>query len=484
MGVADSLGNWAGEQGSLYQHLANALRTAIERGDLRVGQRLPAERIFARDLAVSRTTVAGAYTLLKEEGWLESRQGSGTVVSRRPQNAEELARALDPIPSLRGNAFLQEGAAIPIDMATAALPGCAEVSQAIRSITERELSALLASNGYAPAGLGILRQAVADHFAHMGVPTTAQQILITTGDQQAISLLVDMFARSGDTVVVENPTSPGALDAFRTAGVHLRSVPVDQHGASLDELDKLVAGTPVRLIYLIPTFHNPTGVVLSPERRRRVARLARELQVTVIEDMSHANIALRSQPQPPIAQATQSSWLITIGSMSKLFWGGLRVGWIRAAEPIINRLMRHKAVADLGTPLLSQLVAARLLPRAEEVQSERQAMLVARLERISRLIGAALPSWRWHAPEGGLSLWIKLPSGQASAFSQVALRHGVAIVPGTLLSADGSHDDHLRLSFGLDPEVLDIGIDRLACAWQAYIQGAQSRAYQEPQILV
>ena len=149
------------------------------------------------------------------------------------------------------------------------------------------------------------------------------------------------------------------------------------------------------------------------------------------------------------------------------------MGWIRAAEPLLLRLTRRKIMADLGGSLLSQLAAVRLLGKAGEIRELRRRQVRERLDWLTKLLARHLPEWSWAPPAGGLSLWVRLPRGNADEFAQVALRHGVSIVPGSLASPDGSFSDHLRLPFVLDRDRMEEGIERLARAWSSY--GAAAR---------
>ena len=207
--------------------------------------------------------------------------------------------------------------------------------------------------------------------------------------------------------------------------------------------------------------------------RRRVAALAERTQTLVVEDLSHATIALSTGRVPLPIASHGSSHVLSIGSMSRLFWGGLRVGWIRAADHLIARLTRLKASADLGTPLLDQFVAARLLPRRDEAVEARRDLLVPHLQRLAELLDERLPAWQWRPPAGGLAAWIEMPGGNATAFAQVAQRHGVVIVPGPVLSPDEGHRSHIRLSFTPGLALLEEGVERLADAWAVQTTSAQ-----------
>ena len=470
--VGGVLGDWTAGRGPLHRKLADALRDAILAGDLPAGARLPAERVLAGRLSVSRSTVVVAFDRLRSEGLLVSRQGSGTRVSpdlRRPV-------ADGTVPGGTGQAVfrrLVEGPGQLISL-TCAIPPChPAVAEALTELTPSDLEVPLARTGYHPLGLPELRQALADLHTREGVPTTADQILVTTGAQQAINLAAALFVRPGDSVVVESPGFPGVLDVFRAAGGRLVPVGVDGEGARVDEIDHLARRSPVGAVFVMASFQNPVGVALSEGRRRRLASLAAELRLPVIEDNAMEHARLGFTPPPPLG-AMGDGPVVTIGSLSKVLWGGLRLGWVRTSEELIGRLVRVKVIHDLGTGVLGQLVASRLVPRLEDLRETRQAQLLDALGTLTGLLQERLPAWRWERPQGGPSLWVRLPWGDTDTFAQIALRHGVEVVPGSAMTPDVASRDHLRIPFVFDRAQTELLVDRLAAAWAAYAPGERS----------
>jgi DNA-binding transcriptional MocR family regulator len=324
-------------------------------------------------------------------------------------------------------------------------------------------------------GLPVLRQAIARHLTRWGVETTEDQVLVTHGAQQAIGLAGALFLERGDAVIVENPTYLGSIDIFAGLSARLVSVPVGGDAAWVSLVKETVARTAPRLLYLMPTFQNPTGAVLPAAGRRALARLSRELQIPIVEDNTLADLSLGAAPPPPIAAFDREAPILTIGSLSKLFWGGLRIGWIRASEEILSRITRLKIMADLGGSLIGQLVAVRLMAEAERVKAIRRREMRARLDLLTKLLSRNIPDWTWDSPAGGLSLWVHLPQGDANSFAQAALRHGVAVVPGSLASPDGGCTDRLRIPFVLDAEPMREGVERMARAWESYVGSARRK---------
>ena len=464
------LGDWRASDGPLYVQLAAAVRAAVDRADIAPGARLPAERTLAQELGVSRTTVVSAYAKLRDDGWVESRQGSGTSVRRRAAQSGPSAQEREIVGAFRRNTVFRgmiQNLGTTCEFLGAYLDAASEVRAAAEAVVREEAEGLFAGHGYLPLGLSRLRQAIAADFVRRGVPTVEEQILVTNGAQQAIGLMAALFVERGEPVVVEDPTYLGAIDSYTAAGARLVSVPVGSEGVDVVRLREAI-GRGARMAYLIPTFHNPTGVVLPEPARRAVARLAEQMQVPIVEDHTLSDLSVGGEPPPPIAAFAPQAPILTIGSLSKLFWGGLRVGWIRGPQALIERLARFKAVADLGSPVLSQAVAARVLPLAPRVKRARKREITRKLDGLTALLREHLPKWTWRRPGGGLLLWVRLPRGNATELAQVALRHGVAIVPGSVNSPDGGFADYVRLPFVQEPEAIEDGVKRLARAWLEY----------------
>jgi DNA-binding transcriptional MocR family regulator len=461
--IVQDLGDWSSRTGPLYRRLAEALRAAINRGELPAATRLPPERALAQHLGLSRTTVVAAYDVLRADDILESRQGSGTWVRQAPEPSEWVTNS-STLPKrdsvVRG---LTIGRGQVVDFTCGCLPPLAGLVEEAVAQIQADLSEVTSDHGYGALGILPLRRAIARHLERSGLPTHESQLLVTNGAQQALGLVAALFLERGSGVLIESPTYLGAMDVLTAAGARLVPVPVGSDGARIEALQVFAQRRLGRLAYLTPTFHNPTGPVM-PEPERRAA----ETNVAVIEDNTLADIALDEAPPRPIAAWAGRAPVMTIGSMSKLFWGGLRVGWIRAPEALVVRLASLKVATDLGTSVLSQLVATRLLERTEEVKRRRRQQVRERRDALANALRELLPSWTWQTPSGGLSLWARIPHGDTRAYAQEALRQGVAVLAGPTISPDEAHADHLRLVFVHEPAIVREGIERLARAWKAY----------------
>jgi DNA-binding transcriptional MocR family regulator len=215
-----------------------------------------------------------------------------------------------------------------------------------------------------------------------------------------------------------------------------------------------------------------------PENARQaLAKVADEFGVPLLEDHCMSELSISGGTPPWIAcYAGANSTVITVGSLSKLFWAGLRVGWLRAPTAAITKLARVKTAFDLGSSLLTQAIAAQLIPATSQAKALRRVQLKERRDLLAGLLREKLPSWEFQLPKGGLFLWVRLPGHDARQFSHLAARHGVATTPGPLFSADDSCIEYLRIPFVLDDELIRIGVERLATAWVAFVGSASLRS--------
>lgn len=461
------LGPWPIGQGPLYRRLTSALHALILRGDIAPGTRLPAERLLAEALAVSRSTVIVAYRLLEQEHWIELRQGSGSWVRSLPFGRTYASPV--PTDSFKAPWHLsqtQQGQLIDFSVGT---PGpLTEMPASLFHLAGPDIEQLMTQRGYTPQGWLPLRQALASYYRCWNLPTSAEQILVTTGAQQAISLIATLYLQRGERVLLENPTYFGMIDVLRTLRAQLLPLAMDVTGIDRFTLREQVRETSPRLLVVSPTFQNPTGMLMPLSVRQNIAHLSKETKLPVLEDLTFADVLLDRESPPPIAAYEQKATVLSVGSLNKLFWAGLRIGWVRGPEPIIERLAHLKETSDLGTGLLSQALALQVLQHLDYIRRARQDELQQKLRLITELVSTSIPTWTWRPPEGGYFLWLRLPGGNALEFAQVALRHGVVICPGTLFSVDDSHQAYIRLPFLLDEETLREGMRRLAQAWETY----------------
>lgn len=476
------LGNWrtASASGPAYRGLADGIRMLIVDGRLPVGAQLPSERVLAESLRVSRTTVTAAYAQLGEDGYLRSRPGARSTTAL-PAAAPPIA---PPPPTTAGSG---PGPA-SINLAAAAL--AAPPAQVLTAFTEaaQQIAPYLDTPGLEMSGVAPLREAIAARYCQKGLPTSADQIMVTTGALQAICLVLTTFVQPGDRVLVEQPTYHGALAAIAAAGARPMPVALNPEAHEdvwdLDAINFAIRQLAPNLAYLMPDNHNPTGLTLPAQARTRLATILAETRTRAIVDETMVDMWLDTPVPPPLAAAMTSrpDLVITIGSMSKSFWGGLRIGWIRGERSTLATVAAVRPSLDLGTPILEQLAAARLLAEADVVLPERRDVVRRRRSMVTSLLAQHLPDWEpLSGPDdgaSGLALWVRLPAPMSSALSAAASRLGVEIPAGPRFGVDGTLERYIRVPYTLPEAELPHAVEMLARAWRS-ITGAGSGSADE-----
>lgn len=443
-----------------YRGLARKLRELIGDGRIPVGTRLPSERAVTTALGVSRTTVTRAYEDLAAAGFASARRGSGTFALVPAEQRRAHDRALHPL----GSRQMPEEV-IDLNCATsAATPGVAAAYESALAA----LPACLATDGYLPSGLPDLQARVADGYAARGLPTTPEQIVITSGALSGIAIVARALSAHGDRVLVESPVYPNAMQALRTGGGRLVSAPLadplGDSGWDIDATQATLGQTAPRLAYLIPDFQNPTGFLMSDADRARYAAALRTTRTTAIVDETLYATNLADVPMPaPFASHAPDA--VSIGSASKIFWGGLRVGWIRAPVALVERIIAARVSLDLGSSLFDQLVVSDLLGRPD-VHALRRERLRAQRDSLAAMLRAQLPDWRFRLPAGGIALWIQLPQGSATRLAAHLERDGVHVAPGPVFTVEGGSDRWLRIPFTRSETQLATAVERIAAAWR------------------
>jgi DNA-binding transcriptional MocR family regulator len=443
--LTELLGPWKRE-GTSRQRLAAAMRSLILDGRVAIESRLPAERTLAASLGVSRATVTGAYNQLRDQGYVDSRQGAGSWVTL-PDGHRAAPDAIVGGPGL--------------DMRIAALPAPAALEELFQSAV-RELPRWLDHHGYDPLGLPPLRRAIAAWFDRRGLPTRPEQILVTNGAMHGLDLSIRAALPRGRRVLVEVPSYPVALDALRGAGALLMPFPVTREGWDLDALRTVARSHRPAFAYLMPDFHNPTGVLIDDAARRRGMRSLRSAGTVVVIDESFVELNLDGVEMPAPAASFGDERTITVGSLSKAVWGGLRIGWARADPVLIHRLMAARATSDMSGPLFEQIVATQVLEHLDEILVERRAMIRRRRDALAAALHQRLPEWRYALPAGGTFLWIELPEPISTSLSLAAAEQDLQLTPGPRYAAAGVLERHLRLPFTLAPAQLERAIEILA----------------------
>ena len=472
----------------LYQQICQALRDAILAGELAEGTRLPTERAFAQELGVNRTTVMNAYNELASEGLIEGHVGRGTLVRRSyiPEPGEPfesdipswlfgLAEGEDAIlgPDARvlsEIASMGERKEIISLAAGTPAPDLLPAEQLTTIFSEGLLHERQSALGYCPVeGLQSLRRGIAARMRTRGVAIDVQHVLILSGSTQGIGLISRFLLNPGDEVVVEVPTYLGAINTFRALGARVIGVQMDNEGMRIDMLEAILARRHPRFIYTSPTFHNPTGVVLSYERRKRLLQVAKKYQIPILEDDAYGEIFFDGKEHQPLKAMDKHEQVLYLSTYSKILAPGLRVAWLVAPPTMIERLSLHKQVFDLNTNALGQWAVSELLQRGlmdEHVDTLRQRYQQKR----DCMLQAIETHWpadiRVNHPGGGFHLWCRLPGDmRARTLLREAAAEHVAFVIGEPFHVDGGGHHYIRLSFA-SPEMAHIeeGIRRIGNA--------------------
>lgn len=477
------------ERGSgtpLFEQIASALRERIMSGLLGEGTPLPPERDLAKRLGVNRSTVVKAYGELKADGFLEARVGSGTVVSalppatgRGPGRAEppDWGSLFRPDPNAFGDLFsgmvASSGKDGVISFATGfpdpALFPAADLAEIQRDLLDGDLRAPLLPSpveGFAP-----LRESLAELMADRGIDVPPREVMALSGSQQGLDFAARAFISPGDTVLAEKATFFGALEIFRAAGARVVGIPMDREGMRTDLLDGAIRRHNPRFIYTLPTFQNPTGVTMSLERRRELLETACRHGLPVIEDDPYGELRYEGNPLPSLKALDRGGCVIYLSSFSKVLFMGLRVGWVSAPLPVIERFSRVKQMTDLHVNTPAQLLLDRFLregryaPHLERVREGYRRKRDRLAEALSR--HRSRTGWEWDLPQGGYYIWCGLPDPfPMRAFAARAAENRVAFLPGQACCTDGVlRENHARLNFTHVPlDQVDEGIRRLARA--------------------
>ena len=447
---------------ALSDQVAEAIEARIVSGRLRSGDRLPTTRELAASLRLNRGTVQAAYRALSQKRLVEGRVGSGTVV----RETASPARGFDALALLsRRVRGIGEGAGLALSE-----PVVADFSRLTpdeRFFPLEDFTSTLSEvwSGrrdlwqYAsPLGLPELRQEISRRLAEHGVERSPAEILVTSGAQQGLDLLLRTFADPGDAVAVESPTYSGALALARFAGVEILPLPMGPEGPDPSGL----LGRRVKLVYLMPERQNPTGITTPDARREEILEAAKACGALVVEDGYEEP---ESGRRPLAARAPDR--VVWLGTLSKDLVPGFRIGWLAGPAAIIDRLARVKRTADFQTPLPLQAAVARFLRAGEDRKARQKRAFEVETRRLAaaRALKNHLPQVaRWGGEVGNPLFWLHLPPGVSGRrVAEASAARGVGVAPGADFDPRGEDRPNLRLSVTrVDKRAIDRGITILA----------------------
>ncbi len=449
----------------LFLQIVEAVERLVAEGRVSEGHRMPPSRELARDLGVNRNTVVAAYNELESRGRTTAHTGRGTflrVGSQRGVGAvaweEILGRTADR-QALRNTLDLHnvsfQDAEISFAMnfpAEDLLP-----AKAFQAALDRVLDAKGARvlTYGSPTGFLPLREWIAETMSQDARAVPPENIAITTGSQQAIDLVARTLLNPGDTVLMAEPGFPGALSSFQAYGAEVVGIESDAEGIRIDALEAALGRDHTKFLYLVPNFHNPTGVTMSEERRRAVLELAGEEGLPLVEDDSSGDLRFEGEPLPSLYSLDPNDLTTYISSFSKKLLPGLRIGWMTGPRPVRERMVALKQLTDCSTSLLLQ-AALNDFCRSGALEKHLHHVRTCYRERRNAMVTAMRRHFpegvHWTEPQGGLVLWVTLHEGlDAREVLVEAQDHGVTFNAGELFYAVAPRRNHMRLTFGSTP---------------------------------
>jgi GntR family transcriptional regulator/MocR family aminotransferase len=462
------------EAAPIYRQIAAQFRAEIAARRLAAGDKLPPIRELARRLGVNRDTVALAYEELSRSGVVESTVGRGTFVAgaaSTPQMAPfeprvsplvdrllELERARPRFGSVSGAAPLHSLIPDP------RLYPAEAFRKLLNRVLQQEGAELLLYGG--PQGHPRMREVLAGHLGEQGVVVDPEELVLCHGASQGIALAVRLFAGAGDAVAVEEPTYNNVLAALAGLGLEPAPVPMREAGLDLVALERTLARPEVKLLYTIPTFHNPTGGTTSLQHRRALLEIAEGCGKPVVEDAYEMDLRIDGKPVPPLAALDRSGLVVQLSSFSKSLFPGVRVGAVAARGRLVDALLALKQATDLSDAMPLQLALAEFVASGAYARhlAKLRRELRRRRDALLEALGEHMPEGaHWTRPEGGLQMWVELPEGvDTNELLPDAVAAGVLFAPGAQFHHDGRPSRGLRLSFATaDEEQLRRGVAAL-----------------------
>lgn len=469
----------------LYQQLCRHFTGLIRSGSLKRGERLPPTRELAGLLGLNRTTVSAAYNLLESEGLIAGHVGRGSYVTGSEANGGaglNWSAILEPVASAAAQPIAAGAISFAVSRPSEELfpiddfrASCQEV------MASAEFASILQLGS--PGGYEPLRQFLIESSQREGVMRPGDDLMITSGCQQALDLARRVLIRPGDRVLVEEPVNPGLKNLFVEGGAELAGIPVHADGMDLVQLERALAKVPARAIIVTSNFQNPTGATLTQDARSAVLRLTRG--VPVIENDIYGQLRYEGAAIPTIKQMDETGDTILLRSFSKISFPGLRVGWAIGPRCVITRMMEAKNLCDLHSDQLSQATLLRFA-QSGRLAAHHERVLKAGAERLLATLGACerhLPEGtEFTRPQGGMNLWIRLPDPlDTGELLTRAQRERVAYLPGKYFSVNRPQPGCLRLCFaGVEPAQIEKGIKILGAIFSSELERLRGAWNREP----
>lgn len=460
----------------LHKQITDFIKEKISNGEWTIGYKLPPQRTLAKELGVNRSTLVTAYDELIAEGLIEGKSGSGTRVVNNTWNL------LATTPPPDWNSYVKVGTHKPN------LPTIQEINQVefipdiirlgtgelspnlIPSITMKKIFQQLSykeiTYGYEePKGLLPLREQIANYLNTIGISASPSSILIVSGALQALQLISVGLLHRGSTVLTEKQSYLHSLNVFQSAGMRLVGIPLDKEGIQANLIQQYKKQQKAALLYTIPSFHNPTGTLMTLERRKQLLDICQQEQLPLIEDDVYRELWFDESPPKPIKAFDKHGMVLYLGSLSKSLSPGLRIGWIVGPEPVVEHLADIKMQTDYGSSSLSQWAAVEWFSselyykHINEVREQLKTRRDFTLDTLNKYFSDIAV---WDKPTGGFYIWLRLlPSLSMRKLFEMALAEGILLNPGNVY--DKKAEQYLRISYSFAslPNIHD-GIKRLS----------------------
>jgi len=477
----------------LYKQIKEQIETLIRKGDLPNGYILPPERKLAQVLEVNRTTVLNAYRSLKADGLLISKVGQGTMVDYEGINPIKIKREILPmyLEHLYASTgrfkmtpfeerllqYTSEESLISFAVGILNMKDYPFQKDAIKELSEEYGHVLLEHTPY--KGLDQLIGALTNYMKAYNINAHNNELLITSGSQQGISLVADLFINAGDVVIVEDPTYFLGKQVFEMCGAKVIGIPMEEDGMDMDFLERVLKTTQVKLIYTMPNQQNPTNYNTSTEKKVKLLQLAYEHQAVILEDGAYNDLAFDGNKPITLKSMDYNDQVIYLGTYSKVYSIGIRLGWMIASSEIIDRAAYIKHLRDIHTSSISQwliydqLTKGHIQQGIKDIARINQGKLNQFVYYFNKLKMEQL-GISFQMPTGSIYLWMKIPDEiDAENLLQLAMKEGVVFVPGQLFSANSKQGHYIRINFVyIKEELIEEGLKRLK---QAVIKAVEEK---------
>ncbi|KKO52364.1 MocR-like pyridoxine biosynthesis transcription factor PdxR [Paenibacillus sp. DMB20] len=466
----------------LHQQIYDFIKNRIMNGEWPVGTRIPPQRELALKFQVNRSTVVYALSELAADGLIEAKVGQGTVVVNNtwsllaaapPPDWNQYVKSGTYQPNIRMIQQINRAEADPgmIRLGTGELSPDLLPTADMREMFNSNIADKFTLGYSEPKGSLYLREIIGGYLKKKGIDASPASILIVSGGLQGLQLISVGLLHHGSAIFVENPSYLNSIHVFQSAGMHLHGIPMDPAGIQTESIGRLKRQLEAALLYTIPSFHNPTGTLMSSERRADLLQVCAQERLPVIEDDVYGDLWFAEPPPPPLKALDQQGLVLYMGSMSKTLGPGLRIGWIVGPEPVIDRLADIKMQTDYGSSSLSQHAVAEWLSSGRyenhllHIRSElmkRRDFTIAMLERYFDGIA------EWDIPQGGFYIWLRITrSVSIRPLFEQALKEGILLNPGNIY--DRNDHQHLRVSYAYASyDQLEQGLIRLSGFILAY----------------